>query len=423
MKKIIKSVILSLASIFIMFGCSNSASGVTTATGFTTVSDSTTDSDSTTTSDSTDSSSSTSTDNSSSTTIENLDPSTLSENGQYFTVEGTTDGIKITLKDDLKIKKDSGSNIQVYDMSKNKLPLMIAASVGSDIDANKKVYTYKFVENNTDYIVKLHALKTDEKWVEDWAKCTAKGGYNLSDYINVDALKSIKMNLGWNGFQFYAGINSDKVSTKEDLIIDESIFDSSKDESNYKFMFQFFLMLGEPEWKNSEWWTWGDDIKIDNFRTEFEIATDKVAGKMNDLKEKWENKYCGYMVPKLKLADSQEYEFEQIWSEQKVFDSSKVIAGTYKGNVLGGIDSLEIYQNKTFLWSKTDGSQVDSQYKGTVNYDGSSTVVFNMTHQKDKDSDLWTDNSKSYTGTYSNNKITINVTIEEEENSFVFTKE
>ena len=416
---------LSLASIFIMFGCSNSVSGVTTATGFTTVSDSTTDSDSTTTSDSTDSSSSTSTDNSSSTstdsssstTIENLDPSTLSENGQYFTVEGTTDGIKITLKDDLKIKKDSGSNIQVYDMSKNKLPLMIAASVGSDIDANKKVYTYKFVENNTDYIVKLHALKTDEKWVEDWAKCTAKGGYNLSNYIKVDALKSIKMNLGWNGFQFYAGIYSDKVSKKEDLMKKDSIL------TDYKLKFEFFLMLGEPEWKNSEWWTWGDDIKIDNFRTEFEIATDKVAGKMNDLKEKWENKYCGYMVPKLKLADSQEYEFEQIWSEQKVFDSSKVIAGTYKGNVLGGIDSLEIYQNKTFLWSKTDGSQVDSQYKGNVNYDGSSKVVFNMTHQKDKDSDLWTDNSMSYTGTYSNNTITINVTKKEEENSFVFTKE
>ena len=32
MKKIIKSVMLSLASIFIMFGCSNSALGVTTAT-------------------------------------------------------------------------------------------------------------------------------------------------------------------------------------------------------------------------------------------------------------------------------------------------------------------------------------------------------------------------------------------------------
>ena len=107
MKKIIKSVMLSLASIFIMFGCSNSASGVTSATGFTTVSDSATTSDSTdnSSSTSTDSSSSTSTDSSSSTTIENLDPSTLSENGKYFTVEGTTDGIKITLKDDLKIKK------------------------------------------------------------------------------------------------------------------------------------------------------------------------------------------------------------------------------------------------------------------------------------------------------------------------------
>ena len=210
MKKIIKSVMLSLASLFILFGCSNQASDSTDSSSSTS-----TDNSSST---STDNSSSTSTDNSSSTTIENLDPSTLSENGKYFTVEGTTEGIRITLKDDLKIKKDSDSTIQVYDMSKNKLPLMIAASVGSDIDANKKVYTYKFVENNTDYIVKLHALKTDEKWVEDWAKCTAKGGYNLSDYINVDALKSIKMNLGWNGFQFYAGINSDKVSTKENLM-------------------------------------------------------------------------------------------------------------------------------------------------------------------------------------------------------------
>ena len=425
MKKIIKSVMLSLASIFIMFGCSNSASGVTTATGFTTVSDSTTDSDSTTTSDSSDSSSSTSTDSPSSTTIENLDPSTLSENGKYFTVEGTTDGIKITLKEDLEIKKESGSTIQVYDMSKNKLPLMIAASVGSDIEANKKVYTYKFVENNTDYIVKLHASKTDEKWVEDWAKCTAKGGYNLSDYINVDALKSIKMNLGWNGFQFYAGINSDKVSEKEDLKKEVFMKDDSILDDAYKFMFQFFLVLGKPKWQGAEteWWAWQDDILIDYFRTDFNIDSEKYSSRMDDLKNKFNNQYCGYIQPKLKLKDGTEYEFEQIWSEHKVFDSSKVITGTYTGEVLGGIDSLEIYQNKTFLWSKTDGSQVDSQYKGTVNYDGSSTVVFNMTHQKDKDSDLWTDNSKSYTGTYSNNTITINVTIEEEENSFVFTKE
>ena len=95
MKKIIKSVMLSLASIFIMFGCSNSVSDSTIASDSTT--DLTTDTDSTIASDSTDSPSST--------TIENLDPSTLSENGKYFTVEGTTDGIKITLKDDLKIKK------------------------------------------------------------------------------------------------------------------------------------------------------------------------------------------------------------------------------------------------------------------------------------------------------------------------------
>lgn len=382
MKKIIKTVMLSLASLFIMFGCSNPASD--------------------------------STNNPSSTTIENLDPSTLSENGQYFTVEGTRDGIRITLKDDLKIKKDSDSTIQVYDMSKNKLPLMIAASVGSDIEANKKVYTYKFVENNTDYIVKLDALKTDEKWVEDWAKCTAKGGYNLSDYINVDAVKSVKMNLGWNGTQFYAGIDSDKLSKKEDLINNDSIL------TGYKFMFQFYLVLGKPKWQGaeSEWWAWADDIWIDYFRTDFIIDSDKYSSRMDDLKNKFNNKYCGYIHPRLKLKDGTEYEFEQIWSEQKVFDSSKVssfaIAGTYQGNVLGDIDYLVINQDKTFLWSKTDGTQ----FKGTVNYDGNSTVVINMTHQKNNDND-WTENSMPFTGTYSNNTITINVS----GNLFVFTKQ
>lgn len=388
MKKIIKSVMLSLASLLIMFGCSNQASD--------------------------------STDSPSSTTIENLDPSTLSENGKYFTVEGTTDGIKITLKDDLKIKKDSDSTIQVYDMSKNKLPLMIAASVGSDIQANKKVYTYKFVENNTDYIVKLNALKTDGKWVEDWAKCTAKGGYNLSDYINVDAVKSVKMKLDWDGNNLSTGIESDKLSKKEDLIKDESIFGGPEDKSNYKFMFQFFLVLGKPKWQGaeSEWWAWADDIWIDYFRTDFIINSDKYSSRMDDLKNKFNNKYCGYINPKLKLKDGTEYEFEQIWSEQKVFDSSKVssfaIAGTYTGNVLGDLDSLVINQDKTFLWSKTDGTQ----FKGTVNYDGNSTVVINMTHQKNNDND-WTENSMLFTGTYSNNTITIN----ESGKSFVFTKQ
>lgn len=192
-----------------------------------------------------------------------------------------------------------------------------------------------------------------------------------------------------------------------------------KDDSiltDYKLKFEFSLVLGEPEWKNSEWWAWGADIKIDDFKTEFEIATDNVAGKMNDLKEKWENKYCGYMVPKLKLTDSQEYEFEQIWSEQKVFDSSKVIAGIYKGNVLVEIDSLEINQDKTFLWSRTDGSQC----KGTVNYDDSPTVVLNMTHMKNNGSD-WTAISSSFTGTYSNNEITLNDSGSGK--SFVFIKE
>lgn len=221
------------------------------------------------------------------------------------------------------------------------------------------------------------------------------------------------MKLEWDGNQFSTGIVSDKLSKKEDLINNDSIL------IDYKFKFEFYLVLGKPKWQGaeSEWWAWADDIWIDYFRTDFIIDSEKYSSRMDDLKNKFNNQYCGYIHPRLKLNDGTEYEFEQIWSEQKVFDSSKVIAGTYKGNVLGGIDSLEIYQNKTFLWSKTDGSEC----KGTVNYDGSSTVVFNMTHQKNKDSDLWTELEPStpFTGTYSDNTITINVT---NENSFVFTK-
>ena len=40
---------------------------------------------------------------------------------------------------------------------------------------------------------------------------------------------------------------------------------------------------------------------------------------MDDLKNKFNNQYCGYIHPRLKLKDGTEYEFEQIWSEQKVF--------------------------------------------------------------------------------------------------------
>ena len=284
---------------------------------------------------------------------------------------------------------------------------MIAASVESD-DATKKVYTYKFVENNTDYIVKLDALKeTDEKWVEDWAKCTAKGGYNLSDYINVDAVKSMKMKLDWDGNQFSTGIVSDKLSKKEDLMKNESIFGRPEDESNYKFMFQFYLVLGKPKWQGaeSEWWAWAGDIWIDYFKTDFIIDSEKYSSRMDDLKNKFNNQYCGYIHPRLKLKDGTEYEFEQIWSEQKVFDSSKVIAGTYTGKFEGKTETIQINQDKTFSWSKTDGSQII----GNVTYDSSSNVVeIIMTQQ-------------TVTGTYSNNEITINDS--ESGNSFVFTKE
>ena len=95
-------------------------------------------------------------------------------------------------------------------------------------------------------------------------------------------------------------------------------------------------------------------------------------------------------------------------------DSSFALAGTYTGEVAGNIDTIVINQDKTFLWSKADGTQ----FKGTVNYDGSSAVEINMTHQKNNGSD-WTENSISFTGTYSNNTITINVS----GNSFVFTKQ
>ena len=69
----------------------------------------------------------------------------------------------------------------------------------------------------------------------------------------------------------------------------------------------------------AEWWAWQDDIWIDYFRTDFKIDSEKYSSRMDDLKNKFNNQYCGYIHPRLKLKDGTEYEFEQIWSEQKVF--------------------------------------------------------------------------------------------------------
>ena len=51
------------------------------------------------------------------------DTSNLTTKGEYYSVEGTVDGIKIKIKDGLKIRDNAGSTFRVFDSSgKDKLP-------------------------------------------------------------------------------------------------------------------------------------------------------------------------------------------------------------------------------------------------------------------------------------------------------------
>ncbi|MCR4900100.1 MAG: hypothetical protein K5907_04705, partial [Treponema sp.] len=49
----------------------------------------------------------------------------LSTQGQFYSVEGTTDGIKLKLKDGLNIRNNAGSTIRVFEASGKELPLYI----------------------------------------------------------------------------------------------------------------------------------------------------------------------------------------------------------------------------------------------------------------------------------------------------------
>ena len=220
----------------------------------------------------------------------------LSTQGQFYSVEGTTDGIKLKLKDGLNIRDNAGSTIRVFEASGKELPLYI--TIDSSERNSRKEYIYRFVEADKEYTIEWFFIFVDNKGKEsmywDKTKCTPKGGLKLSDYLNVSKVENAKMSLKYDNAnsQFEMKLLTD-AETLEDFVKVDSAFS--------KVSFTFRTLLGELNWTHTEYVAdrWlvlkGQNLvsgiysaKVNGFKVDRNV-TDKE-------KQEYNNKYCGQLM-------------------------------------------------------------------------------------------------------------------------------
>lgn len=261
--------------------------------------------------------------------IKSIKVSKLTANGKRFSVEGTSDGIKITIKDGT-IRDNSGSIFTVYDKSLNELPLHIA--IYNEQRNSRKEYTYRFVEPGKEYIVCWFCNFDDNKGGEfaewDYAKCKAGGGIDLSDYLNLSAVNKASMSIDYDKTtsEFCLSLRSN-CSKYTDFIKDDSIF------SDITFMFR--VLLGEVNWTNTEYVTdkflnlkqnvSGDKSTVDESIVDAKSPGYHILYPVDaDKKKQYSNKYCGQLFKKFEYKESSGaysktlYE-QSVWTDQKKF--------------------------------------------------------------------------------------------------------
>jgi hypothetical protein len=229
------------------------------------------------------------------------DAGKLTTKGKYYSVEGTVDGIKIKIKDGLKIRDNAGSTFRVFDSSGKELPLYI--TIENEERNTRKEYIYRFVEANKEYVIEWFCIFVDDKGKEtdtvwDKTKCTPKGGLDLSDYLNVSTVENAKMSLNYDKASASFTIKlPTSAQTLSDFAKDDSIFS----EINFKFR----TLLGELYWAHTEY---VDDQWLHlkgpfaNADPTSDISKAKVDGFHvyknfpEYQKREFENKYCGHLL-------------------------------------------------------------------------------------------------------------------------------
>jgi len=255
----------------------------------------------------------------------------LSTQGQYYSVQGTVDGIKITIKQGVTIRDNAGSTFKVFDSSGKELPLYIA--IDNEERNNRKEYIYRFVEANKEYVVEWFCIFVDDKGKEsgvvwDKTKCTPKGGLNLSDYLNVSNVENAKMSLNYDNeaSSFVIKLQT-SAKTLSDFAKDDSIFNN--------ISFKFRTLLGELYWTHTEY---VDDqwlvLKRSYAKTDpsYDISDAKTEGfqvykSFPDYQKKEYNyKYCGQLIKQFVYDEGSTSSYNEtiyentIWTSQLQFN-------------------------------------------------------------------------------------------------------
>ena len=288
MKKITKSVVLALVAALLLFGCKNSTAWIGAIF-----------------------------ESEGGNPDDNPSEDIPFENGKYISATGTSEGIKITFADNVRIKPYKAISV-------DGIPIRIDTSE-EDEKNNRKTYIFPFAEKGKTYVVTYNEVLTVDgvdQWVTESVECVAGGGLRYTDYLNIDSLNKCTLTVSYNGPNYPGGLFSGMFTpyfTKDEVIMNDEIFSD--------FTFGYSVVLGELNWTHTAYWTWTrrdnwanssifDDALSEGF--DFYSGEDKVPTE-REWRE-YDYKYAAYATPSFTLKNYPGTSFfvgNDLWSEQK----------------------------------------------------------------------------------------------------------
>ena len=237
--------------------------------------------------------------------------------GEYFSIKGTSEGIKITLADGLKIKKDSGNSINVLDNAKISI-------TNENIEAGKKTFIYPLTTKGETYTLKISFVdETTGARKEEQLECKAGGGMDYTKIINPMPLIDSSFDIEYfdNQSYYFRGQYNININSPSEVILDPSKFSEA--------YVEFIALLGKTNWSNTTWWVSAKSLDLLE-------PVDEDKNSLSDAKNgfaynNWANKptasdwtkhnyeYAGYATPVfyLKAYPDTRFELDGIYSAQK----------------------------------------------------------------------------------------------------------
>ncbi len=240
--------------------------------------------------------------------------------GKYFSIKGTSEGIKITLADDILIQKASGSNFAI-----DGLPFTLNIS-DDNIENDIREYILPFAEIGKTSTIKMGAWISEDggntySRKEETLECIAGGGLDYEQFFSLDFANESKLDIDYSEVDGkFTGKLETPMNAASDVIKNASVFEKAD--------IIFNVALGKTNWEDTKWWTWcKDDIRLLSDEADSQITRAKTILNFSENKPKssdWKNynnqysAYC-YFLFNLKQYKGMEYTSYSLWSDQMTY--------------------------------------------------------------------------------------------------------